>query len=193
MKKLKVDLLFLPKKKDVYKSKRKIKIKLYKVDKILCAKFRKGHFEGVIDVMDRLTSMIKPHKIFMGEKDFQQLYLVKKYIQKKYKSKFVSCKTIRDKNKLALSSRNSLLNKTELKNAGKLSQSIFTLKKRLKKIKDIKKFLKNRKKDLSKLFNVKIEYLELRNNRNLKKTKETNNSKIFFAYYINRIRLIDNF
>ena len=47
----------------------------------------------------------------MGEKDFQQLYLVKKYIEKKYKSKIILCKTIRDKNKLALSSRNLLLNK----------------------------------------------------------------------------------
>ena len=61
--------------------------------------------------MDRLTKIIKPKKIFMGEKDFQQLYLVKKYIEKKYKSKIISCKTIRDKNKLALSSRNLLLKK----------------------------------------------------------------------------------
>ena len=193
LKKLKVDLLYFPKKKDVYKSKRKVKIKLSKIDKILCAKFRKGHFEGVIDVMDRLTSVIEPHKIFMGEKDFQQLYLVKRYIQKKYRSKVISCKTIRDKNKLALSSRNSFLNKTELKKAGKLSQSMCVLKKKLKKIKNVEKFLKNKKKEMNKLFNVKIEYLELRNNKNLKKTKKLNNSKIFFAYYINDIRLIDNF
>ena len=42
----------------------------FKKDKILCARYRKGHFEGVIDVMDRLTKMIKPKKIFMGEKIF---------------------------------------------------------------------------------------------------------------------------
>ena len=77
----------------------------------MCAKYRKGHFEGVIDVMDRLTKIIKPKNIFMGEKDFQQLYLVKKYIKKKYKSKIIACKTIRDKKKLALSSRNLLLKK----------------------------------------------------------------------------------
>ena len=45
----------------------------------------------------------------MGEKDFQQLYLVKNYIKKRYKAQIITCKTIRDKNKLALSSRNSLL------------------------------------------------------------------------------------
>ena len=61
--------------------------------------------------MDRLTKLIKPNKIFMGEKDYQQLFLVKKFIEKKYKTKVIACKTIRNKNKLALSSRNFLLNK----------------------------------------------------------------------------------
>ena len=48
---------------------------------MLCAKFRKGHFEGVLDVMDKLTKIIIPQKIFMGDKDFQQLYLVKKHLE----------------------------------------------------------------------------------------------------------------
>ena len=61
--------------------------------------------------MCRLTKIVKPSKIFMGEKDFQQLILVKKYIENNFKSKIVLCKTIRDKNKLALSSRNLLLKK----------------------------------------------------------------------------------
>ena len=65
LRKLKVDFVFLPNNKDIYDSKRKIKIKIPKKDKILCAKYRKGHFEGVIDVMDRLTRMIKPKKIFL--------------------------------------------------------------------------------------------------------------------------------
>ena len=77
--------------------KKKLKLKLGKKNQILCAKFRKGHFEGVIDVMDRLTALIKPKKIFMGEKDYQQFYLVKKYLNKKYSSKIIQCKTIRDK------------------------------------------------------------------------------------------------
>ena len=88
-------MFIIPQFKDIYKSKQKSKIKLKKKDKILCAKFRKGHFEGVLDVMDRLTKLIKPNKIFMGEKDYQQLYLVKKFIEKKYKTKVIGCKTIR--------------------------------------------------------------------------------------------------
>ena len=64
----KVDFVYIPEFDDIYKSKRKSKIILRKKDKILCAKFRKGHFEGVLDVMDRLTKLIKPNKIFMGKK-----------------------------------------------------------------------------------------------------------------------------
>ena len=60
----------------------------------------------------------------MGEKDFQQLLLVKRFIEKKFKSKIISCKTIRDKNKLALSSRNLHLNKKDLIKAGKITKEI---------------------------------------------------------------------
>ena len=78
MKRLKVNYVYLPSVKEIYKVKRSSKITISKKDKILCAKYRKGHFEGVIDVMERLIEYIKPQKIFMGEKDFQQLYLLKK-------------------------------------------------------------------------------------------------------------------
>ena len=193
LKKLKVDLVYLPKKNDIYNSKRKVKIKLNKKNLILCAKFRKGHFEGVIDVMDRFTKVIKPYKIFMGEKDLQQLYLVKKYIQKKYKCRIIACKTIRNKDKLALSSRNSLLSKTELKKVGKFTQEVFSLKRKLGLTKNIEKVLRNKKKEFNDLFEVNIEYLELRNKKNFKTTKTFKNSKLFLAYYINKIRLIDNF
>ena len=92
LKKLKVDFVYTPNKNQVYNSENKIKIQLSKKDKILCARYRKGHFEGVIDVMTRLTQKIKPTKIFMGEKDFQQLLLVKRYIEKNFKSKIILIK-----------------------------------------------------------------------------------------------------
>ena len=193
LKKLKVNFVYIPKKNHIFKSKNQKKITLFKKDKILCAKYRKGHFEGVIDVMDRLTMNIKPKKIFMGEKDFQQLYLVKRYIRKKYNSKIIQCKTIRDKNKLALSSRNLLLNKKELSKAGKIAKNIILFKKKLSIKDDINKLLLAKKDEYNKLFNIKIEYLENRNKHNLKITNKILNSKIFIAYYINKVRLIDNF
>ena len=193
LKKLKVNYVYIPNKKDIYSSKRKGAIVLKKENRVLCAKFRKGHFEGVIDVMDRLTSIIRPNKIFMGEKDYQQLMLVKKFIEKKYKTKIVSCKTIRNKDKLALSSRNHLLNKQDLIKASKIAKELFNLKKFLKNKKKTKTLLQKKLKLLKKNFDIKIDYLEIRKKNNLKSSSTIKNSKIFIAYFINKVRLIDNF
>ena len=193
LKKLKVNFIFIPIKNQIYNSKNSIKIQLLKKDKILCAKYRKGHFEGVIDVMTRLTKIVKPSKIYMGEKDFQQLILVKRFIEKNFNSKIVSCKTIRDKNKLALSSRNLLLKKDNLIKAGKIAQNLISFKKQFSKKEISKKEILKKKKELIKRFNLNIEYLEIRNKKNLQPTYKIKNSKIFIAYYLNKIRLIDNF
>tara|TARA_Y200000002_G_C22637773_1_gene645512 strand:+ start:43 stop:858 length:816 start_codon:yes stop_codon:yes gene_type:complete len=188
----KIDFVYIPNFTDIYNSKRDKKITINKKDNILCAKYRKGHFEGVLDVMDRFTSQIKPKKIFLGEKDYQQLYLVKKYIQKRYSAKIISCKTVRDINKLALSSRNYLLNKRELKLAATITNKLFLLKRRVKSKKNINKFLSKQKKLLKQKFNIKIDYLECRNEKNLLMTNKFYKSRLFIAYYINNIRLIDN-
>ncbi|MBD1163017.1 pantoate--beta-alanine ligase [Pelagibacterales bacterium SAG-MED11] len=192
LKRLNVDFVYLPNANDIYDYKRTKKIKLKKKDKILCAKYRTGHFEGVLDVMDRLVNKISPKYVFMGLKDFQQLFLVKNYIEKKYKSRVVPCKTIRNSNKLALSSRNLLLGKSALSKAEKLTQNLINFKKNLSKVKDLKKAIYNQKIKLSKLFNVNIEYLELINEKNLKIANKTKNSKLFIAFYLDKIRLIDN-
>ena len=189
----KIDYIYVPKFRDIYSNKAKPKIVIKKTDKILCAKFRKGHFEGVLDVMDRLTNLIKPKKIFMGKKDYQQLFLVKNYIEKKYKTKVIGCKTIRNKNKLALSSRNFLFNKDDLNIAEKISKTFFLVKRNIKINKDIKKYLLKIKRNMQKKFNIKIEYLELRNEKNLLISKKSIGSKIFVSYYLKGIRLIDNF
>ena len=188
----KVDFVYLPKFKDIYKDKKKSKITLQKKDKILCAKFRKGHFEGVLDVMNRLTKIVKPQKIFMGEKDYQQLYLIKKLLEKKYKTKIIPCKTIRDRNKVALSSRNFLLSKSNLETAAIIYKKLVKIKKDIIKKKNSSTFLKLQKDELTNKFKIKIDYLELRNLNNLKISKTWKNSRLFIAYYLSNVRLIDN-
>ena len=192
LRKLKVDFVFMPKVNDIYRLKRKKRILLKKKDIILCAKYRKGHFNGVLDVMDRLTKLINPNKIFMGEKDYQQFYLVKKFIEKRYLAKLIMCKTIRNKYNVAYSSRNLHLTKNLMNIA---SMIVYELKKIIKNIpSQIKtnKFLRNKSKYLQKKYNVKIEYLELRNKYNLKQSSKYKNSKLFIAFYLNKVRLIDN-
>jgi len=193
LKRLKVDFLYLPMVSQIYTDKKYNIIKLNKSQKILCAKFRKGHFEGVLDVLNRFTGIIKPKKIFMGEKDYQQFFLVRKFIERKYQTKVIVCKTIRDTNKIALSSRNSLLDLESFKKAGKISLELIKLKNLIKKnIKD-KKLIKKIKCDLIKNFKIKIEYLECRNLIDLNTNLKNRPFKLFVAYYLKGVRLIDNF
>ena len=129
----------------------------------------------------------------MGEKDLQQLLLVKRYIEKNFKSRIISCKTIRDKNKLALSSRNVLLNKNDLIKATTVARNLIIFKKKIFKKKNLRKLIFLKKKKLEKKHKIKIDYLELRDTKNLRLTNNIKNAKIFIAYYIKKIRLIDNF
>jgi len=193
LKKLRVNYVFIPNSKDIYRTKRRKKITLLKSQKILCAKYRKGHFEGVLDIMDRLIKLIKAKYIFMGEKDFQQLFLVKNFIKKKYPSKICQCQTIRDKNKVALSSRNYLLSKKNLYKAGLISVFLQKNKLKINKSNSIINYLNFIKNYLIKNFQIKIEYLEIRNEKDLKLTVVNKKYRLFIAYYINKVRLIDNF
>ncbi len=193
LKKLKINYLYIPTFKDIYGFKPKKRVFLDKFSKKLCGRFRKGHFEGVLNVVNRFIEIIKPKYIFLGKKDYQQLYLIKKHIEKrKIKSKIIECKTIREINGIACSSRNSNLNKNQMKIASNIFYYLYNLKKRIKK--DYSLFDKDKiKKDLIELGANKIDYLENYNVKNFKKiTKTSKNFNLFFAYYIKKIRLIDN-
>ena len=194
LKKLKVDYVYLPTVDQIFFDKQSTKILLKKSQKILCAKFRKGHFEGVLDVINRFVKLISPKSIFMGEKDYQQFFLVKNFIEKNHKTKVYVCKTIRNSNMIALSSRNNLLNKKNLNTLGLITNKLFKLKKAIYQDKqNNKKLIHTLKKDLVKKYNVKIEYLECRNITNLSTNIHYKSFKLFVAYYLDRVRLIDNF
>jgi len=193
LKKLKVDYVYIPTVDQIF-NERLPKILLNESQKIMCAKFRKGHFEGVLDVINRFVKLISPMSIFMGEKDYQQFFLVKNFIEKNYKTKVFSCKTVRDSKMIALSSRNILLNKTNLNTLGLITNKLFKLKKIIYHDRQkSKKLIHEIKNELIKKYNIKIEYLECRNIANLSKNIRTKSFKLFVAYYLNNIRLIDNF
>ena len=193
LKKLKIDYLYIPTFKDIYGFKPKNKIFLDKSSKKLCGKFRKGHFEGVLNVVNRFIEIIKPRFIFLGKKDYQQLFLIKKHIEKrKIKSKIIECKTIRENNGIACSSRNLNLSKSQMKIASNIFHYLSNLKKKLKKNYSLFKINKI-KKDLIKLGANKIDYLENYNTKSFKKIKKPNKKyNLFIAYYIKKVRLIDN-
>ncbi len=127
--KLKVDYLLTPNVNDIYSERKNTKIKLNKKDKIMCALYRPGHFEGVLAVINQFLKRFKPKYIFFGEKDYQQLFLIKKFIKNKFKTKIFSCSTIRDKNNLALSSRNILLSDNDIKKSSFIAKFLLKFKK----------------------------------------------------------------
>jgi len=193
LKKLKIDYLLTPNVKEVYMNKKNTKIKLNKNDKIMCALYRPGHFEGVLGVINQFLLKIRPKHIFFGEKDYQQLLLIKKFIKNKFKTKIFSCSTIRDKDKVALSSRNILLSDKDIKKSSFIANLLLKFKKRIKKNISLKKNINNIIFEINSIKNIKIEYLEIRNKKNLSKNYNKNNFKIFLAYYNKKIRLIDNY
>ena len=192
LKKLKVDYLLSPESKEVYRNKKYKKIKLTKKNKIMCAYYRPGHFEGVLGVINQFLLRFKPQYIFFGEKDYQQLFLIKTFIKKKYSTKIVNCKTIRNKSGFALSTRNKLLNNKELILGSKVYKIIKKFKKKIN-YSNYKKIINNLKKDIYALGISKIEYLSLIDiDRNIYFNKNSKKYKLFIAYYINKIRFIDN-
>jgi len=191
--KLKIDYLYLPTYSDIYSFKTKNKIYMDKFSKQLCGKFRKGHFVGVLKVINRFLEIINPKYIFLGIKDFQQLILINSHIEKnKIKTKVVECKTIREKNGVACSTRNLNLNKKQIIIASNIYKYLLNINNKIKKNYKIFK-INSIKKDLLLLGANKVDYIEYLNIINLiKKKKSKNKFKLFFAYYIDNIRLIDN-
>ena len=193
-KKLKVSYLYRPTYADIYKFKTKNKIFLHKFSKKLCGKFRKNHFKGVLNVVNRFLEIIKPKKILLGKKDFQQLTLIKKHIKKnKIDTEIISCKTIRDKNFIAYSSRLKKLKSYEKTNLIKILKVLKNYKKNLVSKKLKHNFFQIKNKLLS-AGAKKVDYVEMVDLKTLKKPKK-NKSKfnLFFAFYIGKVRFIDNF
>ena len=193
LRKLKVNYLYLPTYKDIFEFRPSHRIYLHKFSKILCGKHRKYHFKGVLNVVNRFLEIIRPKYLFLGLKDFQQLTLIKKHILKnKISTKITSCRTIRESNGVACSSRNFNLNKNEMKIAKYVTNYLIKIKRKTRK--NLKLFNSViLKKDLIKIGVNKIDYLEIINRKTLQKPKKSNETfNIFIAYYLNKIRLIDN-
>ena len=193
LKKIKIQYLYLPTDNDIYSFKPILPVYINNFSKKLCGKCRPGHFKGVLNVINRFIDIIKPHSVFLGLKDFQQLALIRHHVIKnKILTRIVSCPTIRDKNGVPLSSRNSKLSKKQIRMAADVCRHLRKIKKDLALFKLRKLKLKIIKKIIS--FGVKkIDYLECINLKTLKLAKKNNeNYNIFIAYYLGNVRLIDN-
>ena len=191
LKKLKIDSLYLPSMNQIYPKGRNKKIKIDPFGSKLCGKSRPGHFEAVADVVDKFIKIIKPKKIYFGRKDMQQLKIIEDFIKKNHTNiKVIGCKTIRENNGVACSSRNFLLSSKEKIIASKIYKLLLREKKKLINKKIPLNLIKQK---ILSLGIKKIDYLKILNiNQIIKPYKKNIQNKIFIAYYLKSTRLIDN-
>ena len=195
LKKNNVDLVFFPKVKQMYPLGYSTYIKEINFSDILCGKYRKNHFGGVLTIVLKLFLIVQPYAAFFGEKDFQQLFLIKKMVKDlNLGVKVIGIPTVRDANGLALSSRNKLLSAKGLDIAKQIYLNIKKIKYlNYKYTKDIELYLK---KELKKSGLNNIEYIEIRESKSLKHSKSIMKGKtlrVFVAVYVDNVRLIDNY
>ena len=191
LKKHNVDLIFLPKENFANTS---LSIDIGQLGKKLCGKDRPGHFSGVALIILKFLNLIQPHFLILGQKDYQQILVIKKLIKDFFfKTKVIILPTFRENNGLAMSSRNRLI-------GGKKKHLTKIIFETLKAIEfDIQNFGFKKKKLNSirlKLLRQgfeKVNYIEILKEKNLSKLdSKPSKSRIFISLTIDGIRLIDN-
>ena len=194
-----VDYIFYPKAREMYKRDSKTFVEVQKLSKIMCGKSRTNHFKGVATVVLKLFNIINAHKAYFGEKDFQQLIIIRKMVEDlNLDIEVIGSPTIREKDGLALSSRNKYLSEEERKSANILYKCLNLAKNMIENgerdLEEIRKVVLDKLKENK--FVKNIDYFEFRDPRTLEKRKRVGkeHKKIMAAtaVWIGRTRLIDN-
>lgn len=190
-----VDYLFCPTVQEMYPDEMTVEIKVKKRVDVLCGRKRVGHFDGVATVLVKLFSIIRPHHVYFGLKDAQQVAVVDGLIKNlNLPITLRPVETVREEDGLAKSSRNVNLTKAERQEAPFLYQSLVEAKERIFAgerdpdviIGGIKQFLQNK-------VNGKIDYVEIYSYPELKpQTRLTGKIIIAIAVQFSKARLIDN-
>tara|TARA_Y100000385_G_scaffold222374_1_gene232279 strand:+ start:64 stop:897 length:834 start_codon:yes stop_codon:yes gene_type:complete len=187
------EIIFAPSIKEIYPRGANSKKTVFKYRDILCDISRSGHFDGVTTIVKILFDLIKPSKVFFGEKDFQQLKIIEQLIiQSGLKIDLIKCPSIRDLSGMSLSSRYSSFTQDQ---KIKFAQCAIIIKSNLINLKKNfnQKNIDNLQDELKNFGISKIDYCEVRDENNLSLSMTKKRSRLFLAFYINTIRVIDNF
>ena len=165
------------------------------IDSKLEGKYRKGHFNGVATIVSKLFKLFKPNQAFFGEKDFQQTQIVKRLIDlEKHKTKLIICPTVREKNGLAMSSRNNLLSQKNRENSSIIFHNLNYVKTHFKKT-DFDQIISKCIQSINSYDGFKTEYFEIVDSFSLSKQKkycENKSYRVFVSVIVDEVRLIDN-
>lgn len=191
-----VDLIFHPSVEEMYGKNYNTYVIMETLGDELCGKSRPIHFKGVCTVVTKLFNILTPDKAFFGQKDAQQLAIIKRMVKDlNMNLEVVGCPIIREDDGLAKSSRNTYLSPEERKAALILSKTIFMGQEMVKQgERDVKTLLDAMKANIETEPLAKIDYVEVVDGETMQKVDTIEESVLVaMAVYIGKTRLIDNF
>ena len=195
LEKEKVDILFYPESSHIYPPHFQTFVSVEEVSKGLCGGLRPGHFKGVATVLLKLFNIVKPTLAVFGEKDYQQLLVIKKMVQDlNLDIEIFSHPTIREKDGLAMSSRNQRLSQEErhfaliIPRALKLAGELYD-----KGLREPDLIITKVKDFIDREGNINLQYLEIRDAETLRKVSKIEKKVVLaLAALVGKVRLIDN-
>lgn len=187
------DVLFAPTKEELYPSKPNMNFDFGSIGIGMEALHRPNHFEGVAAVINRFLEILKPTKAYFGEKDYQQLAIIRWLVEeKKFPTIIMGCETVRFESGLAMSSRNYRLSKSDLQTASKIYELLSYCQENPHSL-EPKELEKHCMSELQ--LNFDPEYFIIADENNLRSIESWSDSKsprAFVAAYLSGVRLIDN-
>ena len=187
--------VFAPSVEEVYPEPDTRQFSYAPLDTVMEGKYRPGHFNGVCQVVSKLFMMVEPDKAYFGEKDFQQLAIIREMVkQMNFPLEIVGCPIVREADGLALSSRNARLSEKERLQALSISKTLFQSKEyaATHTVEETQKFVED---GIAAAEGLELEYFELVDGTTLQKIStwdETNYAVGCITVYCGEVRLIDN-
>ena len=190
-----VDAVYVPNVEEMYPD--GLNSKKYDFDGLeneMEGKYRPGHFDGVGTIVEELFRQVQPHNAYFGEKDYQQLAIIKKMVEKtKLPVKIHGVPTLREEDGLAMSSRNVRLTETQRKEATIIYETLTKVKEWFKVIS--LEEIKQKVTDIFRNSNFELEYFVIADEKTLKEANAIDEDKEYRAFivaYADTVRLIDN-
>jgi len=189
------DVLFFPDKKEMYPIASTVKFDFGQLDKVLEGEFRPGHFSGVALVVSKLFNIVNPTRAYFGQKDFQQFKIIERLVEElQFNIELICFPTLRERDGLAMSSRNLRLTDDQRKTALIFYNVLNFTKSEIKKGANLSS-VHEKVLHMCLLANVQLEYIALADTKNLiliENVKQANQSILLIAGFVGEIRLIDN-
>lgn len=190
-----VDIIFAPSEQEMYPEPDTRVFDFGDIDKVMEGEHRPGHFNGVAQIVSKLFDIVLPDKAFFGEKDFQQLAVIKQLVkQGNYPVDIIPCPIIRENDGLAMSSRNMLLSPEQRKSAVRISKALFESVNNAK-VLSVEELKRSVIENINADANLDVEYFEIVDDTYLKPVKSWTEPTVkvgCVAVRVGKIRLIDN-